>query len=412
MRALPLVLLLVPLCAPAQPAELRLTDFGADPTGERDSAPAFETMWAAAGEARNVHLLVPAGRYRLSRCVTLAASGNATNYGLPVQGAGEDVAELWVDNAEGGLRLQGSHISRMTVTISDLSIVALREPSGSALSFDTANPGDQHSRQFSARDILIRGERFDQGGFAQGVVLRNAWYPRLDNVKISGMYGPALERDPLQEAIVLEDCYSPLLSGCYVWNARDGLVYRGGARQPEDGSVRDCYFVGCRRGVTVQLTPGTDRWEEPAFHMDTCHINYLDYGLMLYGVRQVQIRDCLFYCHDMGGAQIGGTGPARDFEPIDIDLRYASDAVIGGNIFTEPSNPRRLAVRIGPDSGYILLRGNQFNHQGTAIRNESSLPSFADGNVFGGRRDFSRDLRPYDDRTGTLRRGSGGVAPG
>ena len=85
MRALPLVLLLVPLCAPAQPAELRLTDFGADPTGERDSAPAFETMWAAAGEARNVHLLVPAGRYRLSRCVTLAASGNATNSGLHVQ---------------------------------------------------------------------------------------------------------------------------------------------------------------------------------------------------------------------------------------------------------------------------------------------------------------------------------------
>ncbi len=402
MRALHLVLLLVPLCTPAPPAELRLTDFGADPTGERDSAPAFAALWAASGEARNVHLIIPAGRYRLSSRVTLGAFGNGANYGLHVQGAGEDVTELWVDNPEGGLRFSGTHISRMTVTISDLALVALREPAGTALSFDTANPGDQHSRQFNARDLLIRGERFDRGGFTRGVVVRNAWYPHLDNVKITGMYGPALERNPLQEAILLEDCYSPLLSACYVWNARDGLIYRGVVMQPEDGIVRDCYFVGCRRGVTVQLTPGTDRWEEPGFHMDTCHINYLDCGLMLHGVRQVQIRDCLFYCHDLGGAQIGGTGPARDFEPIDIDLRYASDVVIGGNIFTEPSNPRRLAVRIGPDSGYIMLRGNQFNHQGTAIRNESSVPSFADDNVFGGRRDFSKDLKPYDDRTGTL----------
>jgi len=403
MPLLTAVLLLVTCAAFAQaPATVCVTDYGADASGVRDSAPAFDAAWAAVGEARNVLFSIPAGRYRLGHRVTLRASGNASNYGLHIQGAGEDVTELWVDNAEGGLRFEGIQLSRLTVTISDLSIVALREPAGTALSFDTANPGDQHSRQLCARDLLIRGERFDVGGFSRGIVVRNAWYPMFENVKVSGMYGPASERNPLQEALLLEDCYSPLIDKCYVWGAQDGLVYRGEAKQPEDGIIRDSYFVGCRRGVTVRLTPGTERWEEPAFHMSTCHVNYLDEGLTLEGVRQVQIRDCLFYCHDMGGALIGSTGPARDYEPTDIDLRYASDVVIGGTIFAEPSNPRRIAVRIRKDSGYVVLRYNQFNHQGTAVRNESPLQSWAEGNVFGGRRDFSAELKRYDDRTGSL----------
>jgi hypothetical protein len=76
--------------------------------------------------------------------------------------------------------------------------------------------------------------------------------------------------------------------------------------------------------------------------------------------------------------------------------------ILQGNILAEPANPRRVAVRIGPDSGRILITGNQFNMEGTAIRNESKLPSQASGNMFGGRRDFSQGGRRYDDRTGTL----------
>ena len=49
-----------------------------------------------------------------------------------------------------------------------------------------------------------------------------------------------------------------------------------------------------------------------------------------------------------------------------------------------------------------MVRDNQFNLEGTAIRNESSLPSYATDNIFGGRRDFSGGLRRYDDPTGSL----------
>lgn len=398
------------LAAPARSGEYNLLDFGADPTGAEDCAPAFARLMAAAGEQRQLRITIPAGAYRLASQVVLEAFGNATNYGLVVEGAGEDATELRVDNAAGGLAFRGTHVNRMSVTFRNLSLVAVREDAGVALSFDTANPGDHHSRQFSAEHILIRGERFDQGSFGAGLVVRNAWYPRLDDVKVTSVYGPRRDAgpDPMECAILLEDCYSPLIRGCYVWGATDGLIYRCADKQPEDGILRDSYFVGCRRGVTVSLRQETRQWEEPAFHMSTCHVNYLDRGVVLHGVRQASVDHCLFYCHDTAGAAFFGGGRARDFSPIDLDLSYASDVVIDGNVFAEPANPGRIAIRISPDSGYTIIRGNQFNLEGTAVRNESPLPSFLSGNVFGGRRDFSPGIRRYDDAPGTLVISEGG----
>lgn len=381
---------------------LSVADFGADASGAKDASPAFNALWAAAAGERQVQVIIPAGRYRLESRVTFGARGNDSNYGLSVTGAGEDVTELQVANADGGLAFVGESLSRLSVTVSGLSLVALSEPAGTALSFDTANPGDQHSRQFNAHDLLIRGERFDHGSFARGLAVRNAWYPRLTNVKVTGRYGPRPPRRELAEAILLEDCYSPLLADCYVWDATDGLVYRGVRTAPEDGIVRDSYFVGCQRAVTVDLKRDVTNWEEPAFHLTGCHLAYADRGLTLQGVRQAFVRDCLFYCTDRGGAILSPDRTVRDFEPVDIDLVYAAEVQISGNIFTEPSNPKRVAVRIGPDSGVIRLSDNQFNLQGTAVRNESKLASFATGNLFGGRRDFTAGGRRYDDRTGSL----------
>ncbi|MDI9582891.1 MAG: glycosyl hydrolase family 28-related protein [Acidobacteriota bacterium] len=387
----------------ATSGDFSLRDFGADPSGIEDSSPAFARLMEAVGDRRQVRITIPPGTYRLASRVVLNAVGNAESYGMRIQGAGEDVTELRVDNPDGGLQFHGTHINRLSFTVSDLSMVAVRENAGVALAFDTANPGDHHSRQFNAENLLIRGERFDRGSFNAGIAVRNAWYPRLDNVKITSVYGPRpAESDPMEFAILLEDCYSPLVRGCYVWGARNGLAYRARDKQPEDGIVRDSYFVGCDTGVTVDLKADTAQWEEPAFHVETCHIAYRDRGVVLHGVRQANISHCLFYCSDRQGAAFHGGGPSRDFDPLDIDLSYASDVIIDGSIFTEPANPRRVAVRIGPDSGYAIIHGNQFNLEGTAVRNESKTASFVTGNVFGGRRDFSQGLRRYVDPIGTL----------
>lgn len=390
-----------------------LIDYGADATGERDSSPAFDRIMAHVGAVRHVHITIPAGAYRLDRRVILAASGNDTNYGIRVSGAGEDVTELRVTNTEGGLAFRGVGMNRLTCTIADLSLVAVRETAGVALAFDTANPGDHHSRQFTLENILIRGERFDRGSFSAGVEVRNAWYPSLDNVKVTGLQVlPAATPDPLACGILLEDCYSPMLTGCYVWGGVHGLIHRSRLKRPEDGIVRDSYFVGCVEGILIDLVSNAKQWAEPGFHISDCHVNYRDRGVVVRGVRQATISSALFYCSDRTGTQWyrkgrhtinGGDGKTpRPYETRDIDLEHASDIVISHNIFTEPATPNRVAIRIGKASGSIMVSANQFNMSGTAIKNESAEPSYASNNVFGGRPNWAARLTPYIDPAGAL----------
>lgn len=396
-------------------AALSLLDFGADDTGQEDSSPAFARLMQAVGGRRQVHIIIPAGIYRLAKRVLLETAGNAENYGMRVQGAGEDVTELRVDNPEGGIEFRGVHINRLSFTISDLSLVAVREQAGVALAFDTANPGDHHARQFNAENLLIRGDRFDRGSFSGGIEVRNAWYPRLDNVKITSAYGPrAAEPDPMRCAILLEDCYSPLLRGCYVWGALTGLRHRAKNIQPEDGIVRDSYFVGNVEGIVVDLVEQTEQWPEPGFHISDCHVAYRDRGIVLKGVRQASINHALFYCGDRtgtrwfsGGSKAiagGDEKTRRPYEPRDIDLEHATDIVINANIFTEPANPNRVGIRIGPASGHILISGNQFNMGGIAIKNESAEPSYSSGNIFSGKPSWAGQLVPCQDKPGTMRR--------
>jgi hypothetical protein len=394
------------------PVDLNPVDFGADPTGKEDSSPAFAKLMAAAGKNRQIRIRIPPGRFLLSERVVLEASGNASNYGLRIEGAGEDATELLVDNTEGGIFFRGEHISRMTFSIAGLSIVALRPDSGTALEFEIPNPGDQHARQFNAENLLIRGERFDQGSFRQGVVVRNAWYPRLVNVKVTSEYGaPKLSaqerlthRYVLEHGLLLEDCYSPLIESCYVWGGNYGLVHRAVHKEPEDGIVSKSYFVENIVGVSLELKQDATQWAEPGFHLANCHINYVDTGILVKGVRQMSVSHCLFYCSDRSGAVFfkGDNGPARDFEPADIDVVHGSDVIIKGNIFTEPSNPKRVGVRLSKDAGYVLIAANQFNFDGTAIVNRSRHPNFSADNIFGGSPDFSEGIRPYRDESRTL----------
>ena len=394
-----------------------LTDYGADARGERDSSEAFARVMAAAGTNRHIRISIPPGRYRLASRVLLTASGNNSNYGLHLQGAGENVTELLVDNAEGGIAFVGKHLTRMSVIVSDLSLVAVRNGAGTALAFDTANAGVQNDRQFTARDLTIRGEKFDRGHFNTAVHVRNAWFTLLHNIKVTQQYQPAIRDQAfnMEYNFLLEDCYSPSLTDCRALGGRYGLVHRADKMKPdapEDGIIRGCYFVGQAEGIVMDMKKTAGEWPEPGLHIDSCHVAYRDRGLNILGVQQANISHCLFYCLDRTGTPWhqpdglpvpGGTKEKRrDYEPRDINLEFGANFVIDGNIFTEPANPNRVGVRIGPRSGHILISGNQFNVSGTAIKNESREPSYASGTTFGGKPDWSEGLTPYADAPHTL----------
>jgi hypothetical protein len=272
----------------------------------------------------------------------------------------------------------------------------------------------QNDRQFIARNLTIRGERFDRGYFNTALHVRDAWYALLQNLNIMQQYGPAMgaKQHSMEYGILLEDCYSPLIADCRVENSKYGLVQRAVKSQPEDGIIRGSYFVGNVEGIVLDIKKNPQDWPEPGFHIDNCHVNYRDCGIRIKGVRQANISHTLFYCHDHTGTKWFKYEPAiipggdethrRDFEPRDVDLVHGSDIILDGNIFTEPANPNRVAVRIGPDSGCILISGNQFNMSGTAIKNESVYPSYSSGNIFVGKPGWADTLKRYDDKPGKL----------
>jgi len=397
---------------PSQASVLRLSgrvnvlDFGADPAGTKDSAPAFEAAFKAAVPFRHVLLEIPPGSYLFRRAAHFEVRGNARWTGVHFAGAGVGVSRLIADNDEGLLVVRGSTTNRMVLELSGLSLIARRDGAGIAVDVDKANPGVKHVRQLVVRNVEIRGETFSQGFFRTGFKVRNVWFPYFSNVTVADRYGPSgrNKKDRMDYGFYLEDSYNPKFLACHVWGGRCALYY-GSPRKtagPEDGTISNCWFVDCDDGIVIRLRRDHRQWEEPGMHVTDCHINYHDHGILVEGLRQTTISHCLFYCHDHQGSPFFGGGPPGEGTPVDVDLVYAGDVLISGNIFTEPSNPKRIAVRIGRDSGNILITGNQFNIEGTAVQNESRRPSFASGNFFRGRRNFSRGLIKYVDRTGSL----------
>jgi len=389
-------------------SEYNVLDYGADNTGQKDCSEAFSKILVALGTQRQVCVYIPAGKYRISKRVVFNKtnfSAIPSNCGLTFKGDGEDVTELICDNSEGGFFFN-VETNLLTVTVEEMSFVAPREGCGTAIEFNTAdaNPGDHHSRMFQVRNVLIRGEHFDKGFFNNGVKCFNAWYPLLDNVKVTARYGPCSETCKMETGFLFQDCYSPLITNCYFWgNATTGLAYLATKIQPEDGIVKDSYFVGQDNGVYVDIKNPPD-WAEPAFHLTDCHINYGSNGLFLKGMRQVFVIGNLFYCHNEKGSRWKNDGTqSSDIESIDVNLAYASDVIISDNQFMEPASPKRIGIDISKNSANILIKGNIFNFDGTGIRNRSLKTSYCFENVWTGEPAFGVGFKKVQDETGSLK---------
>lgn len=365
------------------------------------------------GGRKNVEVFIPAGKFRITERVVFDQpqfAGYSEGSGLSFRGAGEDATELLCDNPDGGFYFNAG-TNLITVTVSDMSFVAVRKGEGTAVEFDTAgqNAGDHRSRMFQARNILICGKIFNEGWFKNGVAVKNAWYPMLENVKVTTEYGTD-KAGKMKDGFLLENCYSPYVDKCYFWGPADfGLRYVS-TIDGEDGIISGSYFVGQDVGVCVQLSNRTDGWGEPALHVSDNHIHYLKNGLAIKGVRQGFITGNLFYCFNKNGSKWWNdpNGPS-EFESKDVELDASNDFIVSGNQFTEPASPRRVCIDILPTSGNILISNNIFNMDGTAIRNQSETPSRCIGNVFEGTPAFMTSngktvIIPYVDKHNTLKK--------
>lgn len=369
--------------------------FGADPTGTMDSVPAFEQMFELLGDSRHSEIYIPPGRYLLNSPLDVPASGNAEQYGMQIRGGGEDVTQLLVNNTAGGLRLAGTYISWLQLTVRDLSLVAMQPGIEYAFFLDLPQSGVTQNRNLNLINLTARSAQPGDGNyFKTGYLAWNSWYPKFENIKVYAD-GTATNGDwNCMTGLDLEDCYNPMIGDCVFSGVATGIVYAAPFKSPEDGKVKNCAFHECSTGLLIDISdPGA--WAEPAFHVNNCDFNFRDYGIYVNGMRQLFFSHNSFQCLETAGSAFLETGPARDFDPTDIYLKYAYTAVLDHNFFSGPSSTNRVAIDIQPNSGYVSILGNQFDLEGTAVENNSLYPVFVRDNFYGGPQGVSATLRKY-----------------
>ncbi|QHI70718.1 glycosyl hydrolase family 28-related protein [Tichowtungia aerotolerans] len=383
-------------------------DYGADPTGTTDSSPAFNAMIADIGADPQVEVFIPPGRFLLNSRVTFPVSDNSFQHGVSIRGGGQDATELWVNNAVGGLFVDASGMTRLCVQLSDLSFVAMQTNITTAFEFEAADAGDPLCRQLIVENVYITSPiHTSPNFFATGIKATSAWGARFVNVTIrkQGEYVDPV-RHP-EYGIFLQDCRAPVIRDCHI-NKVQTAIYHGKVNSTaREATIVNTYLVGVDVALDLQFRQKGEGWPLPNVHIDNCHFNYYDVGVNVVGARQVNISHVLFYCSERDGSQWYNNGSTTaDYDPVDVDLVYASNVTIDHCLFVEPASPRRRAVQISSDSSYVLLSGNQFNMEGTAVYNQSSNSISCINSVFGGMvGDFSGGgawLTRYVDTAGTM----------
>jgi hypothetical protein len=292
--------------------------------------------------------------------------------------------------------------------MSDLSFVALRTNITAAFEFAAADAEDPSCRQLNIENIYITSPLHTSPNFfAYGLKVQNAWNPRFVNVVIrkQGVYS-----DPVRYpdyGIYMQNCRTPVIVDCNINKVKTAIYHGGTGSGAREGTLINAYLVNADIGLDLQFRKKTDGTPLPNFHIDNSHIAYNVVGVNVSGVQQMNISHVLFYCGERGGSRwLNNGSTTADYDPVDVNLAYAANVTIDHCLFVEPSSPRRRAVQISADSGYILLSGNQFNMEGTAVYNQSTNSIACINSVFGGLGDdFSGGgswLTRYTNLSGTI----------
>ncbi|AKJ63596.1 right-handed parallel beta-helix repeat-containing protein [Kiritimatiella glycovorans] len=376
--------------------------YGADPSGVQNCVPAFRDMLDRLGTLRHASIWIPPGSYRLAEPLIVPASGNTSQYGLMIRGAGPGVTRFLVDNPDGGLKFEGTSISWMQLTVRDFSIVARRP--GIAYGFEMwiPNTGVTQNRNLNVINVHAGPEEPGDGTyFDTAFQAVHCWYPKFENIMVWGNGNASNDTWDCGTGLKMVDCYNPLVESSTFHGVQTGIVYAAINKHPEDGKVRASRMTHCRTGVLIDIADVEDGgWEEPAFHINNNDFLTRDYGIYVNGMRQLFFSHNVFHCADAQGSAYLGTGTARAFRPTDIHLEYGSTAIIDHNFFAGPANTNRIGVRVRPDFEYVSILGNQFAMEGTAVKDDAPGTVFPKDNLYGDRFGISDDLVRYEGPDG------------
>ena len=333
--------------------------FGAIGDGTHDDSAAVSRAMACAAsllEKPNTYsaeLYFPSGVYVVQRKIVLSDRVSEPVGGsFSIRGDGMMASRIIEQGGSGIFALSFANITTQ-VQISQLGLFTASPSGGTALAIVMPNKGLIQRRAVTLRDLTLGGMDIHRDYFDAGIVLRSTSRPLIDDVLMTGPYGPGSDlAGRTGVCFDLEGAYSPTITDSACWSEQTGVRMVGVAPGRMEGVfITRSKFVNVDYGISIS---NTDRMPEGMISEN--HINAHVVGLSLTGKKFVTVRDNLFY-HQTSRGDAGYT---------DILLDNTEKILIAGNTFHFPSDDSRVAIRI-ENSVDDTIALNMFNQPGTGI---------------------------------------------
>lgn len=311
--------------------------------------------------ASSAEIIFSPGTYRLDQRIELLGDSLANNAieNLVVSGVGTQAINFIVNNNDGGINISLPNNRRGMIEFKNLKFTANVTDAGTAINVVHGVALNQHRRTFLARDIEIAPTSDSLNYFEYGIKLQNTWRPLIQNIVMTGPFGPNVD-DPYQTKACfdLTDTYSPTVVDSRCWSADIGfnLVGTGVAagHHPEGISISSSKFVTTNIGINI-----TTAGSEPEGFISKNHINSRKRGIVFNNRSKAIIEGNLMY---------------NDFADHsfyqDILVFNSQDIIITNNTFFNAKtvdHPNRTAVRIANQSQNTVISNNLFRNEGAGV---------------------------------------------
>ncbi|MCK5852037.1 hypothetical protein KAH27_03320 [bacterium] len=344
-----------------------VADYGADLTGKKDSSSAIYSAIKAATRNKSHHfcLYLPKGKYLIKKQIHLklpyVKNEMGVRCGVTLTGDGIGKTIIKVNNNDGFFWLDMSNIqNQITFNVSDMSIIAGKSKSGTAIKFTKKKWGVKPYRQCVFKNLNIRGAN-PNAFFSCGLYISGPWYPIFQNIKISGAKNCKLKY-AMDTGFYGDDMYQPILNNVDVENAVNGIWHQGHT-EPEDGIIYKSDLINTKYGVKIFPRMGSD-WAEPGFHVWDSNIQYQKKGIWINGARQTFFHANNFYRLPSENAYKSSMA---------IWYEYSSQGICDENMFVSNiKDNKNIFIQTDAYVGYIYSFNNVFAGYGCAFNNTSS----------------------------------------
>lgn len=367
---LPVLLISMPvgatICDNIAGQSIHVDEFSPDKTGSLNSSSQIQEAFDCfsnkiSNGAKSAEIVFSPGAYRLDQRIELHGDSLAVNAieNLIVSGVGTQAVNIIVNNTDGGINISLPNNRRGMIEFKNLKFTANVNNAGTAINVVHGVALNQHRRTFLARDIEIAPTSDTLNYFEYGIRLQNTWRPLIQNIVMTGPFGPDVD-DPYKTRACfnLTDTYSPTVVDSRCWSADTGFnlvgTGTGPGHHPEGISITSSKFVTTNIGISIS-TDGS----EPEGFISKNHINSRKRGIVLNNRSKAIIEGNLMY-----------NDYADNSFYQDILVFNSKDIIITNNTFFNAKtvdHPSRTAIRVSNQSENTVISNNLFRNEGAGV---------------------------------------------